>query len=117
MCWNAGRSKLEIKRLLPPRKLLVAPGREIRMQRRGREERRGEREGWRAIPGRPRGREPPIHRCRRGDRKSTRLNSSHLGISYAVFCLKKKKTHESDKSTGGHHDSVHFRLYTIVVID
>src|SRR5258705_6913240 len=26
------------------------------------------------------------------DRKSTRLNSSHLGISYAVFCLKKKKT-------------------------
>src|SRR5438045_6279150 len=36
----------------------------------------------RGIPGRP------------GilDRKSTRLNSSHLGISYAVFCLKKKST-------------------------
>src|SRR5258705_8839731 len=30
------------------------------------------------------------HRSSR-DRKSTRLNSSHLGISYAVFCLKKKK--------------------------
>src|SRR5947199_4904616 len=30
--------------------------------------------------------------CRQvADRKSTRLNSSHLGISYAVFCLKKKK--------------------------
>src|SRR3712207_7726424 len=31
--------------------------------------------------------------CRRrgGDRKSTRLNSSHANISYAVFCLKKKK--------------------------
>src|SRR2546426_131169 len=28
-----------------------------------------------------------------GDRKSTRLNSSHLVISYAVFCLKKKKEH------------------------
>src|SRR5262245_62189304 len=28
---------------------------------------------------------------RHRDRKSTRLNSSHLGISYAVFCLKKKK--------------------------
>src|SRR5256885_10942611 len=28
----------------------------------------------------------------RGDRKSTRLNSSHLVISYAVFCLKKKNT-------------------------
>src|SRR5262245_62567245 len=27
------------------------------------------------------------------DRKSTRLNSSHLGISYAVFCLKKKNKH------------------------
>src|SRR5947199_5931999 len=29
------------------------------------------------------------------DRKSTRLNSSHLGISYAVFCLKKKKQTQS----------------------
>src|SRR5205814_8279099 len=28
------------------------------------------------------------------DRKSTRLNSSHLGISYAVFCLKKKKQYQ-----------------------
>src|SRR5947199_8793916 len=34
----------------------------------------------------------------RRDRKSTRLNSSHLGISYAVFCLKKKKkTHRSTR--------------------
>src|SRR5439155_16775697 len=32
-----------------------------------------------------------VHRApRRGDRKSTRLNSSHVAISYAVFCLKKK---------------------------
>src|SRR5438045_7522547 len=30
------------------------------------------------------------------DRKSTRLNSSHLGISYAVFCLKKKKTKKNN---------------------
>src|ERR1039458_553270 len=30
------------------------------------------------------------------DRKSTRLNSSHLGISYAVFCLKKKKKKNKD---------------------
>src|SRR3712207_7178551 len=29
------------------------------------------------------------------DRKSTRLNSSHANISYAVFCLKKKKYHNS----------------------
>src|SRR5687768_17766868 len=31
----------------------------------------------------------------RGDRKSTRLNSSHGYISYAVFCLKKKKTNNN----------------------
>src|SRR5437899_8393236 len=34
-----------------------------------------------------------------GDRKSTRLNSSHLGISYAVFCLKKKTLRESLQCT------------------
>src|SRR5690242_21866691 len=41
------------------------------------------------------------------DRKSTRLNSSHMSISYAVFCLKKKKTekiyrvyHEENKTLG-----------------
>src|ERR1039458_10801192 len=33
----------------------------------------------------------------RRDRKSTRLNSSHLGISYAVFCLKKKNKHGGQK--------------------
>src|SRR2546426_8111456 len=32
----------------------------------------------------------PLSVVRKGDRKSTRLNSSHLVISYAVFCLKKK---------------------------
>src|SRR5205807_8600058 len=36
-------------------------------------------------------REPFMRRPRLLDRKSTRLNSSHLVISYAVFCLKKKK--------------------------
>src|SRR5256885_10863645 len=34
------------------------------------------------------------------DRKSTRLNSSHLVISYAVFCLKKKKQKEPDLDRG-----------------
>src|SRR5699024_11458967 len=33
------------------------------------------------------------------DRKSTRLNSSHVSISYAVFCLKKKKTNRPSIST------------------
>src|SRR3989442_1990878 len=32
-------------------------------------------------------------RMKKRDRKSTRLNSSHVRISYAVFCLKKKKNH------------------------
>src|SRR5699024_11665558 len=36
------------------------------------------------------------------DRKSTRLNSSHVSISYAVFCLKKKK---KMKSTGGQREN------------
>src|SRR5207302_10970516 len=36
-----------------------------------------------------------------GDRKSTRLNSSHVKISYAVFCLKKKKKHYKEE------DNVH----------
>src|ERR1035438_396940 len=43
-----------------------------------------------------------LARRRPVDRKSTRLNSSHLGISYAVFCLKKKKTYtqrEQHKTT------------------
>src|SRR3712207_8791024 len=35
----------------------------------------------------------------RQDRKSTRLNSSHANISYAVFCLKKKKNHRKARNT------------------
>src|SRR5438034_4546232 len=35
-----------------------------------------------------------MHEAEREDRKSTRLNSSHTVISYAVFCLKKKKKEE-----------------------
>src|SRR3712207_8869002 len=37
------------------------------------------------------GRRDLVHRDAARDRKSTRLNSSHANISYAVFCLKKKK--------------------------
>src|SRR5690349_23180301 len=36
--------------------------------------------------------------CRTRDRKSTRLNSSHVEISYAVFCLKKKKNKNNNKN-------------------
>src|SRR3712207_8470119 len=37
------------------------------------------------------------------DRKSTRLNSSHANISYAVFCLKKKKVHTHVEYRKHHH--------------
>src|SRR5690242_21570544 len=36
------------------------------------------------------------------DRKSTRLNSSHMSISYAVFCLKKKKKNKSSNNNRPH---------------
>src|SRR5262245_64335197 len=39
------------------------------------------------------------------DRKSTRLNSSHLGISYAVFCLKKKKKTKQEIKLSKEHDT------------
>src|SRR2546427_2075541 len=49
---------------------------------------------------------PGAARIIRRDRKSTRLNSSHSQISYAVFCLKKKKkrdvTHETTKHRSSH---------------
>src|SRR2546426_1966336 len=47
----------------------------------------------------------------RGDRKSTRLNSSHLVISYAVFCLKKKKKRaRGTRSTSSTHATAHGTL-------
>src|SRR3989440_5648647 len=51
-----------------------------------------------------------------GDRKSTRLNSSHDQISYAVFCLKKKKAHEvaatsAEHGHGGEARKPYFRMH------
>src|SRR5256885_2769907 len=45
----------------------------------------------------------------RGDRKSTRLNSSHLVISYAVFCLKKKKKNKSKHKTKDRESTMYSR--------
>src|SRR2546426_3377065 len=51
----------------------------------------------RSLPGERRG----VGRSRPArDRKSTRLNSSHLVISYAVFCLKKKKNNKQQEFVG-----------------
>src|SRR5690606_41684924 len=44
------------------------------------------------LPGRPGADQLKV------DRKSTRLNSSHVKISYAVFCLKKKKRYKSERT-------------------
>src|SRR5256884_2367057 len=43
----------------------------------------------------------PIRLSSQADRKSTRLNSSHGYISYAVFCLKKKKSYEAHQAAAG----------------
>src|SRR5438477_933311 len=40
------------------------------------------------------------------DRKSTRLNSSHMSISYAVFCLKKKTATKLFNAVHGHHTRI-----------
>src|SRR5690606_42163381 len=69
---------------------------EERAQRGGLPLRRGHGRAPLASRGHDRpGRDPRV-RCQGQDRKSTRLNSSHVKISYAVFCLKKKKTTRKD---------------------
>src|SRR2546430_7795261 len=62
------------------------------------------------VLGRPtrRGPTPPVVR----DRKSTRLNSSHSQISYAVFCLKKKKHHTYTTTCHQSLLSLAIRAYT-----
>src|SRR5205814_9761402 len=77
---EAGFSKCY--RLSRTARIATAPGGGTRTRpRRGRPRRRCGTAGRSAAPG----------PSSAPDRKSTRLNSSHLGISYAVFCLKKKK--------------------------
>src|SRR5258705_1888799 len=50
------------------------------------------------------GTEPGAAAPAAGDRKSTRLNSSHLGISYAVFCLKKKNQKSNRYDPNGEYN-------------
>src|SRR5436309_15749309 len=56
------------------------------------------RASWPPRTGSPRPRPHTPAGPRSGDRKSTRLNSSHVKISYAVFCLKKKKKKKKNKN-------------------
>src|SRR5471032_3419507 len=76
----------------PPRSTLFPYTTLFRSPRRPRVRRR-------LVSGIARVQPPPAHRhAADGDRKSTRLNSSHITISYAVFCLKKKKPNKTDKN-------------------
>src|SRR5256885_3694295 len=52
----------------------------------------------------------------RSDRKSTRLNSSHLVISYAVFCLKKKKNKVNNDDTLIQQTHDEYQYYTALPI-
>src|SRR5258708_18519192 len=56
---------------------------------------------------------PPLSGSLKTDRKSTRLNSSHQIISYAVFCLKKKKTRRPVSELIPHHhaDSIEVKAH------
>src|SRR5258707_5225781 len=82
---------------------------------------------FRSLAGHPHGRPlrggllPDRRQLLLGDRKSTRLNSSHANISYAVFCLKKKKTvqraivdHQPRASVAGSRITVTDVRHTIV---
>src|SRR3712207_7651582 len=99
--WSTSRTTiLAARRVAPPDLMVPAEASAPRMKLTGPEAVPPEesssleermRERFRPAP------EPPL------DRKSTRLNSSHANISYAVFCLKKKK-HNHTVTTP--HDSV-----------
>src|SRR6266496_5646293 len=74
----------------PPRSTLFPYTTLFRSRGRHRPDSHPRRSGW--LPRGERRRERPQER----DRKSTRLNSSHVEISYAVFCLKKKKKNKKE---------------------
>src|SRR5439155_13007674 len=57
------------------------------------------------MPPRPAAGHRHLQPASRLDRKSTRLNSSHVAISYAVFCLKKKKNKDTDATAKHEHDA------------
>src|SRR2546426_5810743 len=78
----------------PPRSTLFPYTTLFRSRARGRLRARATRPAWHGIP-------TTRRRCAR-DRKSTRLNSSHLVISYAVFCLKKKKKKQKHPTSPTH---------------
>src|SRR5207249_7350809 len=77
-------SDLDLEAAAPARR----PGETIALRRPG---------GRRVVAPRRRDAREPAAEGRSSDRKSTRLNSSHVSISYAVFCLKKKNNYTTSQ--------------------
>src|ERR1039458_7248192 len=63
------------------------------------------------------GERPGIIALELADRKSTRLNSSHLGISYAVFCLKKQKSQAAADLLHLRHDPARRRFPRVALFE
>src|SRR2546422_7795697 len=82
--------------LFPYTTLFRSASRSVRRVHREPRRNDGRTERSRSGPRRPVGGARPC-RSRAADRKSTRLNSSHGYISYAVFCLKKKKKKKNER--------------------
>src|SRR5258708_27175666 len=87
----------------PPRSTLFPTRRSSDLERRGQSTGMPDDEMIGSVPSDPTLRQTIEHR----DRKSTRLNSSHQIISYAVFCLKKKKIHISNLDSRSNTRQVH----------
>src|SRR2546430_11664921 len=68
----------------------------------------------RARPAASAGPHPPAGARQAGDRKSTRLNSSHSQISDAVFCLKKKKKNTNQHDTLFNADFTRYRSNSVL---
>src|SRR2546427_9163508 len=93
----------------PPRSTLFPYTTLFRSSRRARRGRSGPARSRGPACGRKRLRSSSetIYLCCQTDRKSTRLNSSHSQISYAVFCLKKKKKKERKEPTVHEYQYIH----------
>src|SRR5258705_1533988 len=90
----------------PPRSTLFPYTTLFRSQRREHDQRQhGHDDRVASVRASEQQRQVHVRSLRGRDRKSTRLNSSHLGISYAVFCLKKKKSNKVSNDQLGQRGS------------
>src|SRR5690625_5765207 len=102
--WGPSRGRVRLKRTCPQPATPVRETTTRRPRPGGHSARDGDREAMapETATGRP---WRPRRRPGGQDRKSTRLNSSHVAISYAVFCLKKKKINQTTTRHARHDES------------